>query len=342
VAYRRIVLATDGSPSAETAEHIAATLARSVKGKVIIAHAFQDPARAQAATARAVEIAQREGVKTTVVGSPDEPDRAIIEIADREDADLIVMGSRGLFQEEQLIGNIARKVSVRAPCDLLLTRARPEQARPHGTVPYQHMLIATDGSATADRAARKGYALATRLGARVTLLFVGHPKTGDLVLQDTVATMAEDAGAETTISIVEGDAGDEIVRAAGKDAVDLVVVGNRGLAGAKAALLGSVPKQVSEYAPVDVLIARTITQNLSEIESGEGGIVTVGDHKVAVYRDKKGSVQALSAKCTHMGCTVKWNSAERTWDCPCHGSRFDPTGKVVNGPAERPLAPTDL
>ncbi len=342
MAYRRIVLATDGSASAETAEDIAAALARSVKGRIIVAHAFADPTAAEAATARAVGIAEREGVKTRVVGSPDEPDRAIVEIADREDADLVVMGSRGLFGAEQLIGNVARKVSVRAPCDLLLTRARPEEARPHGEVPYRHLLVATDGSATADRAARKGYALAGRLGAHVTLLFVGHPKTGDLVLQDTVATMVGDSGVETTIVIVEGDAGDEIVRAAGAEGIDLVVVGNRGLAGAKAAILGSVPKQVSEYAPVDVLIARTITQDLSEIGPGEGGIVSVGDHKVAVFRDKKGNAHALSAKCTHMGCTVKWNPTDRVWDCPCHGSRFAPEGSVVNGPAERPLAPTDL
>jgi Rieske Fe-S protein len=63
---------------------------------------------------------------------------------------------------------------------------------------------------------------------------------------------------------------------------------------------------------------------------------------VAVYRDAKGAVTAVSAKCTHMGCTVRWNAAEKTWDCPCHGSRFSATGQVVNGPAERPLEPTDV
>jgi Rieske Fe-S protein len=85
-----------------------------------------------------------------------------------------------------------------------------------------------------------------------------------------------------------------------------------------------------------------VAQSLSEIEPGEGGIVEVGDHKVAVYRDERGRTTAVSAKCTHMGCTVKWNAAEKTWDCPCHGSRYSPTGRVVNGPAERPLPPTDL
>ena len=60
------------------------------------------------------------------------------------------------------------------------------------------------------------------------------------------------------------------------------------------------------------------------------------------YRDEEGAVHALSAKCTHMGCTVKWNPSDRTWDCPCHGSRFSPAGQVVNGPAAKPLEPTDL
>jgi nitrite reductase/ring-hydroxylating ferredoxin subunit len=154
--------------------------------------------------------------------------------------------------------------------------------------------------------------------------------------------MSEEAGIEAATLIREGDAAQEIMSAAVDVGAELVVVGNRGLAGAKALLLGSVPLTVAEYAPCDVLIARTIAQSLDEIDPDEGGIVTSGDHKVAVYRDRKGRVHALSARCTHMGCTVKWNPSEQTWDCPCHGSRFAATGKVVNGPADRPLTPTDL
>ncbi len=342
MAYRRIVLATDGSPSAETAEHVAATVAKATKGTLIVVHAYESPDRVEAAVARALRIAEREGVRAEVAASAEQADHAIIEIADRHEADLIVMGSRGLYKEEQVIGNIARKVSTRAPCDVLLTRERPESRRPHGEVPYRRILVATDGSVTADRAARKGYALAKRLGASVTLVFVGHPKTGELVLQDTVATIGEEAGVTSETVIREGNPSEEIVEAAAKGEHDLIVVGNRGLAGAKAAILGSVPKEVSEFAATDVLIARTITQNLAEIGKDDGGIVETGDHKVAVYRDRKGNLVLLSAKCTHMGCTVKWNPAERSWDCPCHGSRFGPTGEVLNGPAAEPLAKTEL
>jgi nucleotide-binding universal stress UspA family protein len=340
LAYKRIVLATDGSPSAETAEHVAATLAAATKAKLTIVHATADPSGAADAVARALRIAEREGVKNEVVVSTGDPAEAIIHAAEEADAEIIVTGSKGLFHAEQLIGSVVRKVATHAPCDVLLTRTRDEADRPAGGPPYRRILLATDGSATADRAARKAYALAKRLRASMTLVFVGHPKTGDLVLRDTAATIGE--GRPVGLLILNGDPVERIIETARAEGFDLVIVGNKGMAGARTALLGSVPRDVAENAPCDVLVARTIAQNLAEIEPGEGGIVEAGDHKVAVYRDASGAVTTLSAKCTHMGCTVKWNPAEKTWDCPCHGSRFASTGDVVNGPAERPLQPTDL
>src|SRR5690606_24830700 len=64
--------------------------------------------------------------------------------------------------------------------------------------------------------------------------------------------------------------------------------------------------------------------------------------KVAVYRKDDGSVQAISAVCTHMGCIIEWNNAEKHWDCPCHGSIFSPDGEVMSGPAMQKLAAHDL
>ncbi len=72
---------------------------------------------------------------------------------------------------------------------------------------------------------------------------------------------------------------------------------------------------------------------IQELRPGEGAIFTSDEGKIAVCRDSHGAVHAMSAVCTHLGCDVAWNSAEQTWDCPCHGSRFGPDGKVVNGPA---------
>jgi Rieske Fe-S protein len=80
-------------------------------------------------------------------------------------------------------------------------------------------------------------------------------------------------------------------------------------------------------------------QSLDDLRPGEGGIFKSDDGKIAVYRDHRGELHGCSSVCTHLACDVNWNRAERTWDCPCHGSRFSPEGKVINGPATRDLRP---
>jgi Rieske Fe-S protein len=82
--------------------------------------------------------------------------------------------------------------------------------------------------------------------------------------------------------------------------------------------------------------------SLAAIEPGHGALVRSGREKIAVYRDPQGDYHARSAVCTHLGCLVHWNRSARTWDCPCHGSRFSPHGTVVNGPAVEDLAPAEL
>jgi Rieske Fe-S protein len=69
------------------------------------------------------------------------------------------------------------------------------------------------------------------------------------------------------------------------------------------------------------------------LQPGEGGIVTCAGDKVAAYRDDDGVLHAVSPACTHLGCLVAFNTAERSWDCPCHGSRFSIDGEVLQGPA---------
>jgi nitrite reductase/ring-hydroxylating ferredoxin subunit len=82
--------------------------------------------------------------------------------------------------------------------------------------------------------------------------------------------------------------------------------------------------------------------DVRKIAEGAGAVIRRGLRKVAVYRDTHGVVHELSAVCPHLGCIVDWNSTERSWDCPCHGSRFDSSGKVVNGPAIVGLGPAEL
>ncbi len=76
-----------------------------------------------------------------------------------------------------------------------------------------------------------------------------------------------------------------------------------------------------------------------QIARGEGAVVRRGLTRVAIYVDEAGATHELSATCPHLGGVVSWNSAEKSWDCPCHGSRFDCHGKVVTGPATSDLAP---
>ena len=78
--------------------------------------------------------------------------------------------------------------------------------------------------------------------------------------------------------------------------------------------------------------------SLPDLSPGAGQVIEVGGESIAAYKDERGEINAVSAVCTHAGCIVDWNSEERTWDCPCHGSRFDRSGKVIQGPAVEDLA----
>jgi Rieske Fe-S protein len=82
-------------------------------------------------------------------------------------------------------------------------------------------------------------------------------------------------------------------------------------------------------------------KSVDEIARGTGAIVRRGMAKIAACRDDDGKLTELSAVCPHLGCLVHWNNAERSWDCPCHGSRFHADGEVVNGPANVNLSPVE-
>jgi Rieske Fe-S protein len=106
--------------------------------------------------------------------------------------------------------------------------------------------------------------------------------------------------------------------------------------------LRSAPDFVKENVNVVAQYADWVTpgevSSPDEVKPGTGAIMRDGAKKYAVYRDDAGALHIRSAVCTHLFCIVDWNSVEKTWDCPCHGSRFDPYGRVVNGPAISDLA----
>ncbi|WP_246860912.1 FAD-dependent oxidoreductase [Bacillus sp. REN3] len=82
--------------------------------------------------------------------------------------------------------------------------------------------------------------------------------------------------------------------------------------------------------------------NPESLRNDEGAAVTVNGQRAGAYRDVDGQLHVVDTTCTHMGCELKWNDGERTWDCPCHGSRFSYRGEVVEGPAELPLEKIDM
>ena len=87
---------------------------------------------------------------------------------------------------------------------------------------------------------------------------------------------------------------------------------------------------------------QSLVDDVAQIAPGAGGVIERGDEKLAVWRDDNGSLHAVSASCTHKGCTVTWNTADRTWDCPCHGSIFEADGTVIHGPARKPLPQREI
>jgi glycine/D-amino acid oxidase-like deaminating enzyme/nitrite reductase/ring-hydroxylating ferredoxin subunit len=108
--------------------------------------------------------------------------------------------------------------------------------------------------------------------------------------------------------------------------------------------LASARELVKENANVGVHfvgdhLSRPDARSVDALKPGQAGIVRRGAGKIAAYREEDGTLHEVSAICTHLGCQVKWNEAERSWDCPCHGSRFDPTGRLLQGPAVKDLEP---
>ncbi|HEV7781156.1 MAG TPA: FAD-dependent oxidoreductase [Chitinophagaceae bacterium] len=90
------------------------------------------------------------------------------------------------------------------------------------------------------------------------------------------------------------------------------------------------------------IFSREKLESLVELAPGEAKVVVYEGHKLALYKDDEGHLHALHSACTHIKCTVSWNGAEKSWDCPCHGARFSCEGTMLNGPARKDLAPIKL
>ncbi len=164
---------------------------------------------------------------------------------------------------------------------------------------------------------------------------------------DYMAFIGKNPGTDEHIYIVSGDSGNGMTHGtiAGIILSDLVLKRENSwsrLYDPSRKKLGAAVEFLKENLNVAAQYADWATggevESVDQIEPGKGAIIRRGTRKLAAYKDPQGEVHLRSAVCTHLYCIVDWNTAEKTWDCPCHGSRFDPYGKVLNGPAITPLA----
>lgn len=79
-----------------------------------------------------------------------------------------------------------------------------------------------------------------------------------------------------------------------------------------------------------------------DLKNDSGGVVEFEGKKMGIYKDKEGKIFAVEPYCKHLGCELSWNNLEKTWDCPCHGSRYDYTGKLITEPASKNLDRIDI
>lgn len=185
------------------------------------------------------------------------------------------------------------------------------------------------------------------------------PKAGDVVFHwsgqvmepvDGMAYIGRNPSDEENVYIVTGDSGNGMTHGAiaGMLIPELIRRGDhawRKLYDPSRITLTTGP----DFAKENLNVARQYTDYITggdvasadQLKPGEGAVIRRGLKKVAVYRDEAGALYEMTAICPHLKCIVHWNRNETTWDCPCHGSRFDAHGKVLNGPSVADLAPVE-
>ena len=163
---------------------------------------------------------------------------------------------------------------------------------------------------------------------------------------DSLAFIGRNPGLRSNVFIATGDSGNGLTHGAiaGRLLSDLICEQDNPWAALyaparKPRARSSLMQFVRENVDVAMCFTRSLAPALPRrhIPRGHGAIEQHGLRRLAVYVDEQGQRHERSARCPHLGCSVKWNSAERSWDCPCHGSRFDPYGRVMTGPSPRDL-----
>jgi len=228
--YERIVVGTDGSDSARLAVEHAAWLAGTIGAELLVSHAYREIPQERGAAKHVGASLLRDALGELTTGATPTPvlregDAAetLLTLAGEDGHTLVVVGNRGLGRRRVVLGNVPGKVAHRSPCDVLIAHTTGS-LRPPG---YRRMLLATDRSPTAERAVAAGRALAEVTDAEASELHV-----------------------------TETDPATGILAAAEEDDADVIVLGNRGMTGARR-FLTSVPSKVARRAPCHVLLVKT-------------------------------------------------------------------------------------
>lgn len=345
MSYKTIVVGTDGSATAFRAQHKATRIAKRVGARMVIVSGVTSPdghPEAEDAVAKACASAERHGIEATGSVRAAEPADAIVESASEASADLIVVGDVGMGHLRHFrLGGVAERTAHKAPTDVLIVRTREKVKRERSEQPYRGILVGTDGSPSATAAVLKAFDLGMILEIGVLVIYVaGDPIIGAIVLERAEATKPDWVPIQTRL--VEGEPAEKLQEVAHQDHRDLIIVGNKGIVGTRRYMMTSVPTKLAHASGPDLLIAKTTERTIADLGPDRGGVVDVEGKKLAVYIDPEGHAYGLSPRCQHMGCTVQWNNADKTWDCPCHGSRYRFDGEVIQGPATRGLDPVEV
>jgi len=344
--YRTIVIGTDGSATAYRAQQKAVRFAKTVEAHLVITCATWpggvSRVDALRILAKARASAERYGITAETELRAGEPGETLAQVAGHVRADLIAVGDVGMGRARRLrLGGVAERAAHSAPCDVLIVRTRRKAKKTADQRVYRKIVVGTDGSATASEAVRKAFDLGMMFEIHVSVVYVaGDELVGSIVLERAAASKPDWVPFSTRI--VRGKPTDMLIGVAEEEDGDLMIVGNKGIVGSRRYVMSSVPVELAHRAPKDLLIAKTVGRTLEDLGRGQGGVVDVDGNKLAVYIDVDGTVHALSPRCAHMGCMVDWNDGDKTWDCPCHGSRYRFDGALVHGPATRGLDPHSL
>jgi nucleotide-binding universal stress UspA family protein len=269
--FERIVAGTDGSDTAKLAMEHAVELARRIPAHLTVVSAYRAPAPArtgrisdrravsatpeafssEAAIARAllrdVEASHGERVAIRTRAVPGEPSTSLMLTAQEEGADLLVVGNLGMNRSQFLMRSIPGRVAHRAPISVLVVDTV------HGRRPgYERMLVGVGDGPSGFHAAEAAVWLADRLGAEIAAVVAGSGTA-----EQEAAARARTLWPGLDVRLVPGSATAELCNLAESGRYDLLVVGNRGTAGARR-FLGSVPDRVSHRAPTNVLIVHSL------------------------------------------------------------------------------------